>query len=305
MQLSVSYNEEKKGVEARFDDKPSDQLTDLLGKMGFKYSYRQTMWYAGDTHQRRAFLDGLKVNLEQDGDLENIIINPAYKPSLDNINDRNFSCVTITCQHDEDETIEEYLLCEPSKRIAEEIARRFADAVFGDTCKRISVHPRNRKKQARSLYEQGRIIYSSVPENHTAKEDQEANLQPEIISTQTIDLADDVPIGDDLNVQNALSVESPVAKPNAYSEVIAQQLEQPIPLIEEAPTLAKKELTDEAILEELFNMNRIDHLSRSLLKELGIQHPLDDWQIPIGKYQLTRTAVFKYTYKLTKLTTED
>lgn len=304
MQLIKSINEDKNGIEIRFDEKPMDELTALLGKMGFKYSYKQTMWYANQTDQRIDFIERLTLAVETELDLETIELYPAYEASLENIDNRNYSYVLVEYQSENDQSIQTgHLIFEPCKRIAEEIVKRFATSRFGEQLKKITVFPRNYKKRARSLFEEGKVIYSSIPKQKEQPHE-ELKLIEEMpinqFTTQVVDLANDIstlttavsPSEDD----SLMDSETPAA-PEALEEQEEGNRSLPQEVLNQDPTT----LQDENILEELFQMNRVNQLGRSFLKEVGLKTPLNAWEITIGKYQLIRTTVFSFTYRLIKL----
>lgn len=55
--MKVTFNEEKKGIEIRFDGKPSKEVLDELKANGFHWSNRQKMWYAKQTDERIALVN--------------------------------------------------------------------------------------------------------------------------------------------------------------------------------------------------------------------------------------------------------
>lgn len=57
--VEITFNEEKNGIELRFDGKPSEETRTQLKANGFRWSRPQKMWYAKDTDERRAFVSGL------------------------------------------------------------------------------------------------------------------------------------------------------------------------------------------------------------------------------------------------------
>jgi len=79
-------------------------------------------------------------------------------------------------------------------------------------------------------------------------------------------------------------------KPNL--EKIEQEKNKKSP-IQEKP----KKLTDESILDELVKMKRTQNIKRSTLKDLGVKTLLN-WETIIGKYKVSRTSVFTYTYSI-------
>jgi len=287
VQLQLITNDEKNGVELRFNGKPSTQVTSLLNKLGFKYSYRQNMWYGKNTEQKNQFAQALQGALQNERDLEQIEIIPSFPANLDSIEQRNFSCVAIARQSEDSDVLsEEYLLFEPCLKTAEEIVRRFVADAFTNEELTISVQPRTGKKLARRLFAENKIIQSSKG-------------FPKVESLN-------LPSGES-EISNGLLPEGVVDKkanaipdnelPLEHIEIVNNELELP---------LNNRPTTDEDLLEELYNMKRVHHLSRSFLKDLGIQHPLKDWHITIGKYRLDRKAVFRFVFdlSLTETTSE-
>ena len=64
MKVDISINTNKSGIELRFDEKPALDTTSQLKAVGFKYSYRQNMWYAVKTGSIVDFANNLKEALE-------------------------------------------------------------------------------------------------------------------------------------------------------------------------------------------------------------------------------------------------
>lgn len=56
---NVTYNEEKNGIELRFDSKPTREVIDTIKAAGFHWSNRQKMWYAKKTDERMELVDSL------------------------------------------------------------------------------------------------------------------------------------------------------------------------------------------------------------------------------------------------------
>ncbi len=57
---------------------------------------------------------------------------------------------------------------------------------------------------------------------------------------------------------------------------------------------------DEQLLDSLWQSGKTRELSRSFLEGLGLRTRISGWIIPVGKYTLYRTAVFRYLYNLKK-----
>lgn len=60
--MNITLNNEKNGIEIRFDSKPNDDVLTALHSYGFHWSNRQKMWYAKQTDERIAFVDTLSDN---------------------------------------------------------------------------------------------------------------------------------------------------------------------------------------------------------------------------------------------------
>ncbi|MEM9885628.1 MAG: hypothetical protein AAF849_07030 [Bacteroidota bacterium] len=305
MQLSININEDKKGIEVRFDEKPSDHLTSLLGNLGFRYSYKQNMWYASHTPQRLSFADQLKIRLEAAQSLDDLLIQPTHEASLQNIDLRNFSCISITCSDADDDEhciVEEFLLFEPAKKAAEELSRRFAAALYGDRVQRVIAIPRSQKKKARALWEQGRIIYASIPEVKQGEEkirEQYALEETDIEELENTNENDTLDRYEDTEITHQANVDlGEVSLTDASMEDAPIEVEVSEEPLFESPS---QQDTDESILEELYQMNRRLNLSRSFLQSLGIQHSLNSWSVLIGNYQLKRASVFRFTFNLTAI----
>lgn len=56
--MKVTFNEEKNGIEVRFDTKPNKEILDSLRENGFRWSNRQKMWYAKQTPERVNLVNG-------------------------------------------------------------------------------------------------------------------------------------------------------------------------------------------------------------------------------------------------------
>lgn len=56
---TITMNNEKNGIEIRFDDKPSSSVIEALKENGFRWSVKQKMWYAQQSVERIAFAESL------------------------------------------------------------------------------------------------------------------------------------------------------------------------------------------------------------------------------------------------------
>lgn len=57
--LGITLNNEKNGIEIRFENKPSSDVLESLREYGFRWSGKQKMWYAKQTDERIAFANCL------------------------------------------------------------------------------------------------------------------------------------------------------------------------------------------------------------------------------------------------------
>ena len=83
---------------------------------------------------------------------------PSFQPSLENIDKSKFSYVTISYRGKEKAEKDEYVLFDPYKKVAMQIATQYAIIKYGDDLQNVEVSPRNYKRKARILYDKGQII---------------------------------------------------------------------------------------------------------------------------------------------------
>ena len=57
--LNINFNQEKNGIEIRFDTKPSEEMLSNLKLNGFRWSGKQKMWYAKQNDQRMNFVNSI------------------------------------------------------------------------------------------------------------------------------------------------------------------------------------------------------------------------------------------------------
>lgn len=63
--MNITFNNEKNGIEIRFDNKPDSGIIEELKKNGFRWSGKQKMWYAKQTEAAKSFVS---VNFKDDCD---------------------------------------------------------------------------------------------------------------------------------------------------------------------------------------------------------------------------------------------
>lgn len=91
--IHINFNEEKNGIEIKFDDKPSQEVLENLKLHGFRWSKYQKIWYAKDTPERREFIKILSTDIT-DSTTTNTSKEMEY-PTI-NINDINETTYPIS-----------------------------------------------------------------------------------------------------------------------------------------------------------------------------------------------------------------
>lgn len=167
MELSISHNEDKKGIELFFNEELPQKLITFLRELGFKEALRdRNKWYADAHPAYKSFATSLSEVFLKGGDWQTAALYPSFEPSLENIDNSKFSFVTISYRGEEKAETKEYVLFDSYKKIAMEIANQYAIAKYGDDLQNIEVYPRNYKRKARILYDKGQIIHRiKVEEN--------------------------------------------------------------------------------------------------------------------------------------------
>ncbi|TGV03588.1 N-6 DNA methylase [Flavivirga rizhaonensis] len=159
MRLSIAYNGVKNGIELRFSEEPIKELALLIRELGFKESLSNPkMWYVANHPAYNHFTKSLKEVLDKGDDWRTVEIQPSFSPSLENIDTDKFSVVTIYYKGEEKAETQDYVLFDSYKKVAAEIASRFAMETYGGDFKHLEVFPRNYKRKARSLFKEGKII---------------------------------------------------------------------------------------------------------------------------------------------------
>lgn len=196
MKVAISYNDELNGIELRFSEKPSaGVIQEVKKKMGFRYSKRQNMWYATRNTQRETFAKDLQEALQSGEAPQHISIEvqPSHEPSEENIKHRKFSYVTIYFKDaaGKSET-ERFVLFEPSKNLALDIATQFAQNRYGDSLERVDVYPKNYVREARTLLAAGKIITGtdkpSPPEKVKEETQQATSEQKELMDKEKLEV---------------------------------------------------------------------------------------------------------------------
>ncbi|MDO9184488.1 MAG: DUF1249 domain-containing protein [Bacteroidia bacterium] len=154
--IAITENPKQRGIEIRFNAEPSPQLQPKLRAMSFRHSKMKTMWYGDSTPEALEFAEKVKAALPTSTDGPDLFLSPSVEAVRTNIENREFSFVMITLT---DGQIKNYIIFEASKPKAEVIATNFARQEFGDRFLSLAALPKTHIKEARTLFDEGKIIY--------------------------------------------------------------------------------------------------------------------------------------------------
>ncbi|WP_452223720.1 N-6 DNA methylase [Lacinutrix chionoecetis] len=196
MQLTITENEEKGGIELLFSENLPKEFSTFLLEIGFREVLKKkNIWYADAHPAYKSFANSLRDAFSRGDDWKTVNLYPSFEPSLENIDKSKFSYVTISYRGKEKAEKDEYVLFESYKKVALEIATQFAMMKYGDDLKHVEVTPRNYKRKARILYDKEQIIHRIHSEEQTSKENdlpiedsktqEETTLDPMVSEEQT------------------------------------------------------------------------------------------------------------------------
>lgn len=154
--VDIAENPNHNGIELRFNIEPSHELQSKLRAMGFRPSKSQSMWYGNNNSANKEFADEIKSVIPTSPDGPNLLLSPSFEAIKTNIEQRDFSFILITLKDGE---IKNYIIFEPSKPKAEVIAGQFARQEFGENFVALAAKPRTHLREARVLFDEGRIIF--------------------------------------------------------------------------------------------------------------------------------------------------
>ncbi|MEG0994969.1 MAG: hypothetical protein RSE91_03280, partial [Bacilli bacterium] len=83
--ISITYNEEKKGIEIKFNEKPEKVILNQLKENGFKWHNVKKVWYAKDTEERRNFINSL-IGVKDQEELKEDKIEPFTVEEIEETN---------------------------------------------------------------------------------------------------------------------------------------------------------------------------------------------------------------------------
>lgn len=77
--VNVTFNQEKNGIELHFTDKPSQEIREQIKMNGFRWSKYQKIWFAKDTDERREFLKSVGFSNSENNDNSTITVSEVEK----------------------------------------------------------------------------------------------------------------------------------------------------------------------------------------------------------------------------------
>lgn len=264
MQLSITHNEKKKGIELLFSEELPKELGVFLRELGFKESLSNLkMWYADEHPAYQKFATSLKEVLTKGGEWKSVVIEPSFTPSLENIDNNKFSVVAIYHRGEQKAESNDYVVFDSYKKVVTEIATQFAVKTYGEDFKHIDVFPRNYKVKARGLFKENQIISTSASLG-------KSNAKSE----QPLKELEELPIKNG-EIETALLEpveETDISKLRAtLGEVIAELLTLEETLEGESETIISTTLFD---LEEAYEELNETHFKNQLLKSIQL---FKDW----------------------------
>lgn len=154
-QVQVTENSKQNGIELLFNREPMSELQSKLRAVGFRPSKIKNMWYAENNATTKAFALELKSAIAISDTGPDLVLTPSFESTQLNIEKKEFSFIIIRLKDDQ---LKNYIVFEPSKPKAEVIAIKFAKQQFGDQFSGIAVKPRTQIREARMLFNEGKII---------------------------------------------------------------------------------------------------------------------------------------------------
>jgi len=170
--VAITENPKQEGIEIRFNAEPSPELQPKLRVMGFRHSAIKGMWYGDNTAQAKAFAEQVKSALPTSIEGPDLFLSPSFDAVKSNIEKKEFSFVLITLKDGQQKN---FIVFESSKPKAEVIATNFAKQEFGDTFLVLAVQPKTHIREARVLFDEGKIIGATgvVPRQKTIHQEKD------------------------------------------------------------------------------------------------------------------------------------
>lgn len=168
MRVTKSYHDAPEGIELAFDPELRHEgLQKYLGALGFKEANRKKgVWYIrGKRPSYDRYTDALIKAYNDGKDVMEMVIQPSYEPSLENITHKMFSLVTATITTETEKTEKtkniDYVIFEDFRVSAFDIANRFLKQQYGDRLELVRVTAKNLKGRAEKALAKEQIIVST------------------------------------------------------------------------------------------------------------------------------------------------
>ncbi|QHI38644.1 hypothetical protein IMCC3317_40380 [Kordia antarctica] len=162
MQVHITHNKDKNGIELLFTNTIEIELISSLEKLGFKESFGNKLkWYADYHPAYVSYANDLKKVLETNDDWKLIPIVPSFIDSELNIDYLKFSIVEIQLKNNDHFLQTDFIVFESYKKVATIIAERFAIKSFSNNFDSLTIFSRNYKRRARALFKANFVIRAS------------------------------------------------------------------------------------------------------------------------------------------------
>lgn len=183
MNVQITHNTAKNGIEILFSKPIDNELLLFLEKLGFKHAFNNKLkWYADFHKPYIKFANSLKNSLESNTDWKAIPLHTTFESTYDNVDNLKFCIAEITVKKDDTVIMGEYLIFENYKRVATVIVEHFAKHTFGNYVDSIVILPRNYKIRAQKLLSKNKVI----------EVDEKGNFAPFQLSDSLLEIANKV-----------------------------------------------------------------------------------------------------------------
>ena len=296
MQVTITENEEKNAIELLFSENLPKEFSTFLLELGFREVLKKkNTWYSDAHPAYKSFATSLRDAFSRGGDWKMVSMYPSFQPSLENIDKSKFSYVTISYRGKEKAEKDEYVLFDPYKKVAMQIATQYAIIKYGDDLQNVEVSPRNYKRKARILYDKGQIINRIEVEDKSEIEELPAKeieneLPKENNKTENKETLEEVPKENESGYKT--DKERKISTREILNEVIEKLIILENTLEGEDETIIATTILD---LEDAAAQSSKVHFKNELLKAL---QNFEDWIYDLSFS--TRTAALMEINRLNK-----
>ena len=296
MQVTITENEEKNAIELLFSENLPKEFSTFLLELGFREVLKKkNTWYSDAHPAYKSFATSLRDAFSRGGDWKMVSMYPSFQPSLENIDKSKFSYVTISYRGKEKAEKDEYVLFDPYKKVAMQIATQYAITKYGDDLQNVEVSPRNYKRKARILYDKGQIINRIEVEDKSEIEELPAKeieneLPKENNKTENKETLEEVPKENESGYKT--DKERKISTREILNEVIEKLIILENTLEGEDETIIATTILD---LEDAAAQSSKVHFKNELLKAL---QNFEDWIYDLSFS--TRTAALMEINRLNK-----